>query len=411
MTELRLEIAGMGRRGEGIAHGDSGTLFIPYALPGETVRAEVDGERARIVAIESASPDRIASFCKFFTRCGGCQFQHWREEPYRQWKRGLVVTALRNRGLEAPVAELIDAHGEGRRRVSLHVRRKDGQVLAGFMAARSHDLLDIDRCPILVPALQGATDIARAIGARLGDCDVAITATDTGIDGAVKVDRELAGRALHGLAQAELGLARLTVNGDPVATRATPVVTMGRAKVALPPVSFLQATEAGEAALAELVIAAAGKAKKIADLFCGVGPFALRLAETAHVAGFDSDRLAIAALDRARRETSGLKPVTAMARDLFHAPLVASELKDFDAVILDPPRAGAEAQARQLAKSTAGTVIAVSCDPASFARDAEILVHGGYQLGTVTPVDQFKWSSHVEIAAVLRRDQSLARST
>jgi 23S rRNA (uracil1939-C5)-methyltransferase len=403
MTELRLEIAGMGRRGEGIAHGNGGTLFIPYALPGEMVRAEVDGERVRVVAIESGSSDRGEPFCKFFTRCGGCQLQHWREEPYRDWKRGLVVTALRNRGLEAPVAELIDGHGEGRRRVSLHVRRKDGQVLAGFMAARSHDLLDIDRCPIVVPALRGSTDIARAIGARLGDCDVALTATDTGLDGAVKVDRELAGRALHELAQTHFGLARLTVNSDPLATRTIPMVTMGRAKVALPPHSFLQPTAAGEAALGRLVIAAAGRAKKIADLFCGVGPFTLRLAETAQIAAFDSDRQAITALDRARRETSGLKPVTATARDLFRAPLLADELKDFDAVIFDPPRAGAEAQARQLAKSTVGTVIAVACEPASFARDAEILVRGGYALRSVTPVDQFKWSSHVETVAVFQR--------
>ncbi len=401
MTERRIEISGMGRRGEGIA--DGGSMFVPYALPGETVRAEVDGARARIVAIETASPDRVAPFCKFFTRCGGCQLQHWREEPYRQWKRGLVVTALKNRGLDVPVAELIDAHGDGRRRVSLHVRRKDGRVLAGFMAARSHDLLDIDRCPILVPGLQGAMDIARAIGGRLGDCDVALTATGTGIDGSVKVDRELAARSLQGLAQADFGLARLTVNGDVLAIRATPVVTMGRAKVALPPVSFLQATAAGEAALARLVIAAAGKARKIADLFCGAGPFALRLAETAQVTAFDSDRPAIAALDRARRETSGLKPVSATARDLFREPLVASELKDFDAVVLDPPRAGAEAQARQLAKSAVKTVVAVSCDPASFARDAEILVRGGYRLGAVTPVDQFKWSSHVETVAVFQR--------
>jgi len=403
MTETQLEITGMGRRGEAIAAHDGGTLDVPYALPGETVRAEVDGARARIATIETASPDRIAPFCKFFSRCGGCQLQHWREEPYRQWKRGLVTTALKNRGLDAPVAELIDAHGDGRRRVSVHVRRQDGTVLAGFMAARSHDLLDIDRCPILVPALAGAMDIARAIGARLGDCDVALTATDTGIDGSVKIERELAARALQGLAQADFGLARLTVNGEPVAIRATPMVIMGRAKLALPPVSFLQATAAGEAALARLVIVAAGKAKKVADLFSGVGPFALRLAETAQVAAFDSDRPAIATLDRARRETSGLKPLTAATRDLFREPLVANELKDFDAVIFDPPRAGAEAQSRQLAKSTVKTVIAVSCDPASFARDAEILVRGGYRLGAVTPVDQFKWSSHVETVAVFQR--------
>ena len=403
MTETQLEITGMGRRGEAIAAHDGGTLDVPYALPGETVRAVVNGARARIVAIETASPGRIAPFCKFFSRCGGCQLQHWREEPYRQWKRGLVVTALNNRGLEATVADVIDAHGEGRRRVGAHVRRQDGTVLAGFMAARSHDLLDIDRCPILVPGLQGAMDIARAIGARLGDCDVALTATDAGIDGSVKVERELAARALQGLAQADFGLARLTVNGDVLAIRATPVVAMGRAKVALPPVSFLQATAAGEAALAQLVIAGAGKAKKIADLFCGVGPFALRLAETAQVSGFDNDRQAVAALDRARRETSGLKPLTAATRDLFREPLVASELKDFDAVIFDPPRAGAEAQSRQLAKSAVKTVVAVSCDPASFARDAEILVRGGYKIDAVTPVDQFKWSAHVETVAVFQR--------
>jgi len=207
---------------------------------------------------------------------------------------------------------------------------------------------------------------------------------------------------LAGLAE-QLDLARLAVNGEVIVTRRLPAIAMGKAVVAIPPASFLQATEAGEQALAERVMAGLGKAKSVADLFCGCGPFTLRLAERVKLQGFDSDRGAIAALQAAARQTQGLKPVTASVRDLMREPLVPGELKDFDAVVFDPPRAGAEAQARQLARSAVGTVIAVSCDPATLARDAEILVGGGFAVVTVTAVDQFKWSSHVETVAVFRR--------
>ena len=277
--------------------------------------------------------------------------------------------------------------------------------IAGFMAARSHDLIDIDQCPILVPALQNAPEMARKLGAKLGDCDVSFTAADNGLDVAIKAERKIADEQMPRLAAlvAELNLARLNINGNLVAMRAAPVVAIGKAVVQVPAGSFLQATKLGEETLANLVLAALGKSKSVADLFCGIGPFGLRIAEQAKVTAMDSDKPAIAALVQAVRLTSGIKPLKAEVRDLMREPVVANELKEFDAVVFDPPRAGAEAQARQLAKSAVKTVVAVSCDAASFARDAEILAGGGYRLKSLTAVDQFKWTSHVEIVGALSR--------
>ena len=405
MAEVTLAITGLGRRGEGLARHEDANVFVPYTLPGEMVAAKIDGERGVLRRVLSPSPERTAAFCKHYGTCGGCQLQHWREEPYRQWKKGLVETALKARGIAMIVRELIDAHGAGRRRVSIHARRRDSVVTAGFMAARSHDLLDLDACPILVPPLAQAFDIARALATKTGDCDVALTATDGGIDASVRAERKIVEQEMAkfaGLA-ADLDLARLSLNGTALVTARLPAIGMGKASVTIPAVSFLQATAEGEAVLARLVAEGLGKAKTVADLFCGCGPFSLRLAEKVKVWAYDSDRPAIAALAAAVRVTPGLKPVVATVRDLFREPLVATELKAFDAVIFDPPRAGAEAQARQLAKSKVKTVIAVSCDPATLARDAEILIGSGYRLETLTAVDQFKWSSHVESVAVFKK--------
>jgi 23S rRNA (uracil1939-C5)-methyltransferase len=405
MTEHILRIDDMGRRGEGIAHVEGRAVFVPGGLPGEDVRVEGDSERPALVSIAAPSPHRVAPFCKYFGSCGGCQLQHWSEQPYREWKRELVEQALASRGIAAKVRELIDAHGAGRRRVSMHVRRKDGAVTAGFMAARSHTLLDIDICPITEPALSHAFDIGRGIGERLGNCDVAVTATLSGLDASVKAERKLQTQEHANLAGLVHGLklARLSVNGEIIATAIPPRVRMGRAEVAIPPGGFLQATAKGEEVLAELVLNGVGKAKSVADLFCGIGPFTFRLAERAKVEAYDSDRAAVAALNAAARAATGLKPIRALARDLFREPLVSGELKEFDAVVFDPPRAGAEAQAKQLAKSKVKTVVAVSCDVQTFARDAEILAGGGYRLTNLTAVDQFKWSSHVEVVGVFAR--------
>ena len=343
--------------------------------------------------------DRATPFCPYFGSCGGCTLQDYGPASYLALKQELVESALRNAHVTATVEPPIEAHGNGRRRATLHAR---GNAV-GYMQARSHDLLDIAQCPILVPALQQrAPALTRAIAATIGDCDVALTATATGLDVAVKTERKIKPEKLTLLAQRS-DLARLSLNGEVVIEARPPALRMGKAMVELPIASFLQATAMAEAELARLVLDGVDAAKSVADLFCGLGPFALRLAERAKVSAFDSDRAAIAALIRAVHHTQGLKPVTAAARDLFREPLVPVELKGVDAVVLDPPRAGAEAQARELAKSKVPTVVSVSCEPRTFARDAAILIAGGYRLGRVTPVDQFAWSRHVEMVGVFRR--------
>ncbi len=409
VAESTLRIAAVGRHGDGIAETADGPVYVPFTLPGETVRVQLDGNRGRALEIVAPAAERVVPFCPHFGRCGGCAVQHWRDDGYKAWKRGLVETALRHRRIDAPVDPLIDAHGDGRRRATLHVRFAGGRVLAGFMEARSHRLLDLDRCPILVPALRDAAAIARALAApvdgRVKALDVLLTATDVGHDCDVR-----GAIAVHGASQLALSdaaavcnLARLTVNRELVVERRPPTIRVGPATVALPPGGFLQATAAGEAALARLVLDGVGAAARVADLFCGTGPFALRLAQSATCCAFDSDERALAALGRAAHETAGLKPVQTARRDLFRDPLPAAELDRFDAVVFDPPRAGAEPQAAALAQSKVPVVVAVSCDPASLARDAAILVAGGYRIERVTPVDQFKYAAHVESVAVLRR--------
>jgi 23S rRNA (uracil1939-C5)-methyltransferase len=344
-------------------------------------------------------------FCKYYGACGGCQLQHVEEAEYRRVKLAIITDALKARGIEWPDLELIDAHGEGRRRVALHVRKKDGKITAGFMARRSHDLIDIDACPIIVPSLARATGIARMLGDKLGDCDVALTAADNGLDAMVKAERKVAAQQHARLASlaVELDVLRLTVNGETLATSASPFIAIEGTCVEIPSGAFLQATSAGETALAQLVSSGIGKSKSIADLFCGLGPFAVRLAKEAKVTAIDDDRPAISALQQALRYAQGLKPVTAIKRNLMREPMTEMELKSFDAVVFDPPRAGAEAQARRLAKSPVPRVIAVSCNPQTFARDARILIDGGYKLTALAAVDQFKWSNHVECVGVFRR--------
>jgi 23S rRNA (uracil1939-C5)-methyltransferase len=394
----RLTITSIGARGEGIAEHDGKRVYVPFALPGEGVEVDLDDDRGALLELLTPAPGRVAGFCPHFTLCGGCTLQHLAPALYADFKRGRVDTPLRRVGIDTPLSPHIDARGDGRRRATLHTRDR----AAGFMAHRSHALRDLDTCPILVPALARAPAVARAAQALVGDCDVSLTATDTGVDVQVRPERRANPRSLAALGP-QFDLARIAL-GDELAWQSrAPLVRMGKATVQLPIGSFLQATAAAEAALSELVLAATARAQHVLDLFCGVGPFALRLAERSKVTAADSDRNAIAALAGAVRNTQGLKPVTALTRDLFRNPFAAAELKPFDAVVLDPPRAGAEAQVRELAPSTARTLAYVSCDPMTFARDARILIDAGYRLERATPVDQFAWSTHVEIVGVFKR--------
>jgi 23S rRNA (uracil1939-C5)-methyltransferase len=410
----RLTVDHVGHLGDGVALVEGRSLFVPYALAGETVEvAPASGnhpDRRQLVRIEQASRQRIEPFCQHFGVCGGCAIQHWDTEPYRAWKRDLVVAALAQAKINCEVFPLIDAHGHGRRRITLHARKGTHDVLkVGFAAAQSHDVIPIDRCPILDPGLEGALDAAWAVAEPLiaigKPLDVQITATDAGLDVDVRGSGPLPASLIATLSQiaAKHRLARLTRHSEFVLLRESPGVTMGKARVILPPGSFLQATVAGEEALAALVGQHCARAKHVADLFCGVGPFALRLAAKSWVSAFDSDASAIASLQKAAASTPGLKPIKAEARDLFRRPLVAEELRDFDTVVFDPPRQGAQAQAERLAASKVPVVIAVSCNGATFARDARILIDGGYQIEGVTPVDQFRHTPHVELVARFAR--------
>jgi len=409
----RLLVNRLGHRGDGVADAPGGAVYIPGALPGELIEVEdVPGhpDRRRLLQVERPSAERIAPICPHFGVCGGCAVQHWNADHYRAWKRDLVIEALRQAGLDAPVGALLDAHGEGRRRAVFHARRGTHDILeVGFSATRSHRIVAIDRCPILARQLGGAIDAAWAIAEALDPAakplDIAVTAADGGLDVDVRGSGPLTPALIMALAQVaeKHDLARLTRHGELVAQRRVPILRMGKAIVPLPPAAFLQATAEGEAVLARLVLAACNGATKIADLFCGVGPFALRLAEQARVTAVDEDEAALAALKRAAATTAGLKPVEVERRDLFRRPLLAAELKDFDAIVFDPPRQGAEMQARELAASAVPVITAVSCNPATFARDMQELARGGYRLGEVIPVDQFRYAAHVEIVARLEK--------
>lgn len=408
MKELHIER--LGHRGEGVARDGAARVFVPYALADETVLADVEGSQGRLVKIVEPSPERIAPVCPHYGHCGGCAVQALRMEAYAQWKRGLVETALRNAGLDLPVEPLVDAHGAGRRRVTFHARMEEGRARVGFMAARSHEIVEIDACPLLVEELAGALpaarDIARVLAPRGKPLDLAFTATTAGMDvdlrGPGPLEEEEAS-ALIAVA-GDHDLARLSNHGRLVALRRSPMVAVGPAQVPLPPGAFLQATAAGEAAIAAEVLAAVGGAKRAADLFCGVGAFALRMAQKTRVSAYDSGAEAVAAMLAGARAATGLKPLEGEARDLFARPLTALELAAFDVVVFDPPRAGAEAQAREIARSTLEKTVAVSCNAQSFARDAAILIKSGFAVQRIVPVDQFRYSPHVEIVAVFLRE-------
>jgi 23S rRNA (uracil1939-C5)-methyltransferase len=412
MTE-RLTIDHVGHFGDGVAVADGASIYVPYALGGETVDtlpSPGHPDRRALAHVVTASPQRIEPFCPHFGTCGGCAIQHWQRDAYRTWKRQLVIDTLHHAGIDCEVTELIDAHGTGRRRMTLHARQSSQDVLrVGFAAAGRHEIIAIDHCPILDPAMHGAIEAANAIAELLKPVskplDIQITAADNGLDVDVRGSGPLGTALLTSLSKLaeKHDLARLTRHGELVIMRKPPAVRVGKAQVTLPPGSFMQPTALGEETLAELAFARCKGAKHIADLFCGFGPFAFRLAEKFKVSAFDSDAGAVTALQNAVKLTQGLKPIKAETRDLFRRPLMPQELRDYDCVVFDPPRQGAQAQAQQLAASRIALAVSVSCNPATFARDARILIDGGFKMDSVTPVDQFRHTPHVELVARFRR--------
>ncbi len=345
------------------------------------------------------------TLCRHFGICGGCLTQDVPHTEYLAAKRDAVVSALARHGLGAEVRDVISVAPHTRRRAALKAAKTPGATVIGFHARKSHDIVDMQECRLLTPALMEAVPRLRAMmAAMLRDGEKAelyVTETGTGLDVALGWKRAMSPALTGTLAKwaSDLGLARITMDADTVVQLAEPALSFGAATVNPPPRAFLQPTREGEAALQEIVVGLLGGAKRIADLFAGCGTFALPLAARARVHAVDLDRAMLGALDAAARHTPKLKPVTTEARDLFKLPLTAPELARFDAVLLDPPRAGALAQLRQLAACAVRRIAYVSCNPESFARDAAVLAATGYRLGAVTPVDQFLWSSHTELVA------------
>ena len=416
MTEPLEEVSviGLDAHGQGIA---ANGAVVPLALPGERALVKLEGKRAELIETLNAAPERAEPICRWFGRCGGCAAQHMSPPLYHEWKRGLVVEALKREGVAAEVGELVDAHGAGRRRATFHARFPHGQPDdVGFMRARSHDIIAIDDCPLFNPGMAGAIPAARALSGDLRGLmkplDISITATLDGLDVDLRGSGPLARAEAQKLARTAdaLDLARVSNHGEVVIERRSPRVAFGEALVKLPPGAFLQATEAGEAWLAEFAERALANAKRVADLFCGAGAFALRLARGHEVFAADADDAAVGALARAAATTPGVHNVRAETRDLFRRPLRADELAAFDATLIDPPRAGALEQARAIAASALPLVVSISCNAATFARDARVLIDGGFQVESVTPLDQFRFSAHVEIAAVFRRSKPKARA-
>jgi 23S rRNA (uracil1939-C5)-methyltransferase len=395
----------LGHLGDGIA----GDLFVPGALPGEVVEGTVDGDRLAGLRILTPSPDRVKPPCPHARTCGGCVLQHASDALVARWKEGIVATALRHQGIAAEVLPVLASPPRSRRRAVFHARRTKGGALVGFHARGSAALVATPDCQLVSPGLRALLPalaaLAEAGGSRGGELALTVTETATGADVAVTGGKALdAGlrQVLAGLAGAR-GLARLTWDGEPVALAAVPRLRVGAAAVELPPGAFLQATAHGQQVLADAVLAATEGAARVADLFAGCGTFALPLAARAEVRAVEADPAMVRALDRAARHTPGLKRLTAEARDLFRRPLEPDELSRFDAVVIDPPRAGAEAQVGRLAAARVPVVVMVSCNPATFARDARILTGAGFRMGPVQPVDQFRWSPHVELVATFRR--------
>ena len=400
MTEYTIQR--LGHLGDGIA---SGPLFAPMTLPGEVVTGTPDGQTLTDIRIVRPSEKRVAPPCRHFKACGGCQLQHASDDFVAEFKLGVVKASLDAHGLETIFKPLQTSPAQSRRRATFAAKRTKKGAMAGFHGRGSDVVIEIPGCQLLDPAVLGALPIAEKLAvigtSRKAPLAVTVTASRGGLDISVQNGKELDGPLRQELAHLcdSLGLARLTWDGEVIAMRTPPVQRFGAAKVTPPPGAFLQATPHGEAALITAVREAVGDARHVIDLFAGSGTFSLPLADRAEVHAVEGDAAMTAALDHGWRMSTGLKPVTTEARDLFRRPLLPDELAKTNAVVIDPPRAGAEAQIAEIVKAMPPVLAYVSCNPVTFARDAAVLIAAGYTLNWVQVVDQFRWSSHVELAA------------
>ena len=404
MTEYSIKRLGI--FGDGIAEGP---VFVPMTLPGEVVTGTLNGTTLVDVKIITPSDDRVAPPCKHFKSCGGCQLQHASDSVVEAFKTDIIAQALAAQGIKTEIRPIVTSPAQSRRRATFAARRTKKGAMSGFHGRASDTVIEIPDCKLVEPELLAARDIAEALaelgGSRKATLAVTVTTSRVGLDVQVSGGKPIDGPLRITLAALcdNRGFARLTWDDEVIAQRAPPVQRFGVADVCPPPGAFMQATAHGEAHLLAAVQEAVGDAKRVIDLFAGCGTFTLPLAKNAEVFAVEGDKEMMAAMDKGWRMAQGLKTVTHVARDLYRRPLLPDEFKKFDAVVMDPPRNGAEAQTAELIRSEIKRVAYVSCNPVTFARDVARMIEGGFTLDWVQPVDQFRWSSHVELAAQLSR--------
>jgi len=402
-----LAITGLAHQGDGVAMTDEGKIFVAGTLPGERVEADVIRDRGELVRVLDEAENRVRAPCPHFDACGGCSLQHMSEESYLLWKWVQVANALEAHHIKTSLAPMIPIEAGTRRRATFAAERRSGRLHFGFHSARSHQVTAIESCLILTPELAASLEALRILSAiitpKRGVLKIHALSTVSGLDVRLddfgdwpdfSIERALIDHAIN------TPFARLSLGDNMLIETTPPLLSFGKAQVSPPPGGFTQTTQQSEDALARLVLDALKDKKNIVDLFSGSGTFSLRLAEDARVHCVENDAAALDALEKAARKTPALKPVTSEKRDLFHSPLRAKELDAYDAIVLDPPRAGAREQVAEIAGSKVEKAVYVSCSPATFARDAELLIKAGYSLTTVTPVDQFLFSHHSELVGV-----------
>ncbi len=419
--QATLTVHTLGGRGDGIADLDGRPVYVPFTLPGELVEAEIvqargEGVAAVARAIVQESPQRAKPACVHFGICGGCSVQHLDQAAYLGWKRDLVAQALQRRGLAGvALADIVVTPPGRRRRAVFTALRTSRQTVLGFHQRASHRLIDLSCCPVLLPRIEAIAAPLRQLLTQIlaggQTAQVTLNDTDTGIDCQIAAEHEPdlgAREAMAAFAEAH-DLARISWRrgrqAEPVAQRRLPVLHLGEAVVGVPSGGFLQASREGENAMRQAVRDWIGEASAVIDLFGGIGTLSLALAPERQVHVVEGDAEAVDAVRQAARLPALRGRVGAERRDLAREPVPADVLRRYQAAIIDPPRAGATAQTRELAASGIGTIVVVSCDPGSFARDARILVDAGYTLEQMVLIDQFLWSAHVELVARFRRNQ------
>ncbi len=408
MTELKIDF--VGHKGDGVAHLNSNAVYVPFALEGEVVSVEGSGPRRDITTIKTTSPDRIDPICKYFGTCGGCQLQHMNESTYLKWKMTLVTEPLSKVGVTIEPDAIKSFEDESRRKCVFNAQRTSEGLQLGFNEKASTEIVAIDACPVLVPEinaqLDAIRDLVNSVPMTKHPLRVSVLVTKNGLDISIEDAKPLSEAERQVLIKKAIAhkFSRITVNIETLIKITEPHIEIANTIVSPPPGAFVQALKQAENQMSTIVADFLKGCKQVADLYCGIGTFALKLAEHSAVYAVEESGDALNSLDQAWRETGGkLKQVKTEKRNLERRPVTFGELKKMDGLVFDPPRAGAELQCKQIAKSRVKKVAAVSCNPNTLATDLEILVAGGFKVKQIIPIDQFKYTPHVEVVVLLER--------